>query len=286
MKKSIIISIIMMLLLVVLGGSVDAATFSVKASSNSVSVGEKINVTVTFGENASAVQFMLNYDSNKYEYIGKTSGGIYSAATKKFAYTSDDGINADLGNVTFTFKAKVTGHANFSISGAKIATASNTTKHEPGIANASISVTATKEESKPSEGGNSSNNNKPSNSNNSGNSSSNKKNNTSNTNKTSSSTTNTVNSENQTNEEETNGEEVENKVEEEQQEEKGEEVEKTEETATTSGDVQEEEKGFSKIFSNFFKWIGDNKKNIILYCLAIIVIIETILIILMIKSRK
>ena len=139
MKKSISIAIIMLLIVGILGGCVNAAS-SISTSTKSVKEGENVKITVSFGEKVSAAQFTLNFDSNKFEYVSKTSGGSFSGTTKKFAYTSEDGVTADLSSVTFTFKAKAEGSANFSISGLKISTATQT-KVTPSISSSSVNVT-------------------------------------------------------------------------------------------------------------------------------------------------
>ena len=139
MKKTISIAIIMTLMIAILGGCVNAAS-SISASTRNLKEGENVRITVSFGEKVSAAQFTLNFDSNKFTYVSKSSGGSFSGATKKFAYTSEDGVTADLSSVTFTFKAKSEGTANFSISGMKISTATQT-KITPAISSSSVSVT-------------------------------------------------------------------------------------------------------------------------------------------------
>lgn len=148
MKKSIILSIIIVFILGIMGGTVNAASAGISASTTSVTVGQNIAITVNFGEKTSASQFTLNYDSSKFTYVSKTSSGSFSTTTKRFAYANMDG-EADLGSVTFTFTAKEAGSVNFSISGLKISTASQDA-FAPTVSKSSVTVTAkAKEEPKP-----------------------------------------------------------------------------------------------------------------------------------------
>ena len=148
MKKIISSIIIIFMLIVSLGGVVNAASASVSASSKSVEVGSTVKVTVSFGQKVSAAQFTLNFDTSKLEYVSKSSGGLFSAATKRYGYNSEDGVTADLASVTFTFKAKAEGTANVSVGGLKISNETQT-GISASMANSSVAVTVKKKEEKP-----------------------------------------------------------------------------------------------------------------------------------------
>ncbi|MCI8481577.1 MAG: hypothetical protein HFJ27_00295 [Clostridia bacterium] len=115
------------------------------------------------------IEFGLNYDKSKFEYISASKGGFKS----KFSYVNMSSGEADTESVTLTFKAIATGNTSFTISNLKVATASQHSTSYP-VSNSSVSVTAKVKEtpSKPST------NNKPST-----NTSTNKNNNKNNTNK-------------------------------------------------------------------------------------------------------
>ena len=113
-KSTILIGIVMLITLFALCGNVDAAS-SIRASSSSVTVGKNVSVTVSFGQRESAAQFKLNYDKSKFDYVS-CSAGTYASVTNTFVYVNYEDV-ADLGSVTFTFKATATGKGTFSISG-------------------------------------------------------------------------------------------------------------------------------------------------------------------------
>ena len=72
LKNAITVFIIMMLVIVAIGGNVDAA--GMKASKSSVTVGQNVTVTVSFGEKVSAAQFKLGYDTGKFQYVSCSAG--------------------------------------------------------------------------------------------------------------------------------------------------------------------------------------------------------------------
>ncbi len=157
MKKSLIMTIIIFLLVGVLGGVVNAASARVSASASSVNIGETVRVTISIGEKAKMIEFSINYDKTKFDYVS-CSKGKYN---QKFSYVNGEG-NADTESITMTFKAKAAGTTNFTISNLKVATAGQKIPSYP-IANASASVTAkVKEEPKPTQPTTPSTNNKPS----------------------------------------------------------------------------------------------------------------------------
>lgn len=105
---------IILLTTIILCGSVNAAS-SIRASKSSITVGNTVSVTVSFGQKESAAQFKLNYDKSKFDYVS-CSAGSFGTATNSFVYINYEDV-ADLGSVTLTFRAKETGTGVFSISG-------------------------------------------------------------------------------------------------------------------------------------------------------------------------
>ncbi len=166
MKKVIKLLTIMIIAMLILGTSANAATVSMKTSSKTVTVNQTVSITVSFGEKLSAAQFKLNYDKNKFDYIS-CSTGDFGTGTNIWAYLSWTDT-ADMGSVTFKFKAKETGTGKFSISGvvpknANISSSSVTVKVEeaskPSTNSGSNSNSGSSSTSKPSS--NTNNNKKP-----------------------------------------------------------------------------------------------------------------------------
>lgn len=138
MKKSIMgVAIIAIILISMMMGSVNAA--SVTASNTEVKKGDIVTVSVKLDDAAKAVQFVLNYDATKFEYVEKsatttlgtptintkTAGVINLAATNPQETTNE---------VTLKFKAlENTDGASFTVSNFK------TNKSEV-LANTSVSV--------------------------------------------------------------------------------------------------------------------------------------------------
>lgn len=140
MKKTLTIAIVMILIIGMFSGVTNAASASVKASSSTVNKNDTVTITVSFGQKVSAAQFTLNFDSSKLEYVSKTGGGLFSTSTKKYGYTSDDGIVEDLSSVSFKFKAKTTGKTSVSVSGLKISVGSELGA-TASIGNSSVNIT-------------------------------------------------------------------------------------------------------------------------------------------------
>lgn len=107
-RKTKAILVMFCLLIVILSGSVSAASTTIRASASTVSNGKTVTVTVSFGENVSAAQFVLNFDESKYDYVSCSADDSYSEDSKYFAWINTSGV-ANLSNVKFTFKAKELG---------------------------------------------------------------------------------------------------------------------------------------------------------------------------------
>lgn len=122
MKKCVISAIILILTLGILSGNTIAASASISSSSRELKVGDKITVTVNFGQKVSAAQFTLNFDSNKLEYGSCYCSGDgiseFKPTTKRFGYI---GTKSDTSSVSFNFTARSTGSINISVSRLEIA---------------------------------------------------------------------------------------------------------------------------------------------------------------------
>lgn len=135
LKNAIIVFIVMMLILVATSSSVSAApVVSIRASKSSVTVGQNVTVTVSFGEKVSGAQFKLSYDTSKFDYVS-CSASTYAKETQRFVY-ANFADEDDLGSVTFTFKAKATGSVKFSISGVELSR-----NHSMGASSTSVNIT-------------------------------------------------------------------------------------------------------------------------------------------------
>lgn len=127
MKKCLTTALMTILALVVITGNVYAAVASISASNSEIKQGDTVNVIVSFGQNVSAAQFNLSYDTNQLEYVSYSCGGSgikeYSSSAKKFGYAA---TKADISSVSFKFKTKTLGDAKVSIHNLEISTDTQT----------------------------------------------------------------------------------------------------------------------------------------------------------------
>lgn len=84
----------------------------------------------------SAAQFKLSFDASKFDYAS-VSAGSYNPGTNTYVYLNYEDV-ADLGSVTFSFRAKATGTGAFNISGAKLSGGSTVV----GASSTSVTVAA------------------------------------------------------------------------------------------------------------------------------------------------
>lgn len=110
-------------------------------------------MTVSFSEKVSAAQFKLSFDTSKFENP-TVSAGTYNPSTNTYVYLNYQDI-ADLGSVTFSFKAKAVGTGSFHISG--IVLSSNTATL--GTSSTSVTVEKAKAPSQNNSGNKKPNNN-------------------------------------------------------------------------------------------------------------------------------
>lgn len=153
MKKSISIAIIMLLIVGILGGCVNAASvnINVKASTNSINIGDIVKVTVSFSSPVSTASFSLNYDNSKLQYESDTIGGTNTGSSVKVDYIDIINLKA-ISSATFTFKAKAEGTATCKVSGvvASDAEANELSASIKSSATITIVDNTKKEEEKPS----------------------------------------------------------------------------------------------------------------------------------------
>lgn len=114
-KKMMTILIVFILSLIFLSSGVNAASTKISTSASKVAIGKTVSITVNFGEKVSAAQFVLNFDTGKFDYVSH-SVGSYNKDTKYFAW-ADNGAANSLQSVKFTFRAKELGSGSFNISG-------------------------------------------------------------------------------------------------------------------------------------------------------------------------
>lgn len=114
-RKLIIMTIAIGFIVFLCQGKVDAATVNVRASKNQVTVEDTVSVTVSISEKVAGGQFKLNYDSNKFKFVSKSSGS-FNESTKIWADADLTGASS-ISSVVFTFKATAVGSGNFSLSG-------------------------------------------------------------------------------------------------------------------------------------------------------------------------
>lgn len=146
LKKSLIILVMMLAALILWTGKASAASASIGAT-KSIIVGQNVLVTVNFGEKMKAIQFNLKYDTSKLDFISVNVGG-YGAGTQSFIYANSFDT-ADVSSVTFTFKSKASGTANFTASGFILSNAT-----QDGLGASGVSATTTinaKQQPKPEE---------------------------------------------------------------------------------------------------------------------------------------
>lgn len=136
-KKISTILIVFLLSLIILSSSVNAASTTISTSASRVAVGKNVSITVNFGEKVSAAQFVLEFDTSKFEYVSNSLGGTYSKDTKRFAWV-DSGASNSASSVRFTFKANALGSGNFSISKLVLSDEGN------NISKSSVAVTVQK----------------------------------------------------------------------------------------------------------------------------------------------
>lgn len=143
MRKSLVISIIMFLIIGMWAGTVNAASAGISSSISKVQLGEEVKITVSFDSKVSAVQFKLNFDSAKFEYVSNSADeDAYSPDTKKFAHAKS---KPSITNVQFVFRAKKEGKIEFKLTEMKLKVDPKQEEPTvPSISKNTVAVTAEK----------------------------------------------------------------------------------------------------------------------------------------------
>lgn len=119
MKKNVVkIFFLLFVLLASINSIIFASTLNLKIDTNKEKIkkGEEIKVTVSWSEAMQAADFSLKYDTNKLEYVNCDLEEIFinnniEAGEVKTAWFSIN--NEDKTEITYTFKAKKSGKAEF-----------------------------------------------------------------------------------------------------------------------------------------------------------------------------
>jgi len=119
LKKIYMVVIAFVAILVMLGGVVNAASLTLKTTTDKkeLAVGEKITLTVDWTDGMQAADFILNYDKDKVEFESSSIGEDYltnDSANGKVKVVWISLNDKDMTKITFTFKTKAEGEANFS----------------------------------------------------------------------------------------------------------------------------------------------------------------------------
>lgn len=157
LKKVLIGLVMALLMMIILSGKTDAASVNIKATPSQVENGKNVTVTVSFAEKVRAAQFKLSYDTGKFNLVSRSAGTLGANGTFLFADQSYDKDNPDtIASVTFTFTAKATGSAKFSISNIVLPVSYTT-----GSTSASVTVVQPSNNNNNNNSNNTNNNKKP-----------------------------------------------------------------------------------------------------------------------------
>lgn len=117
--KNKILKVIMFLIIILMLMQIKifALTLNVKSNKKDAIVGDKIKVTVSWNEGMQAADYSLKYDKEKLDYLKSSIDDVYVSDNEetgdlKTAWFSMD--NKDLKEITYIFKVKKSGTAEFS----------------------------------------------------------------------------------------------------------------------------------------------------------------------------
>ena len=119
MKKVVVFIAVMVITLLVSVNCIYATSLNleVKTDKNTAQIGDNITVTVDWKDGMQAADYILKYDSEKLDYISSSISDTYinksQAGTIGISWFSGDDTN--LSKMTFTFKVKKEGTADFSV---------------------------------------------------------------------------------------------------------------------------------------------------------------------------
>lgn len=142
MKKTYI-SIFLFFSIIFISGIVQAASVSLSASPSSVTVGNEFTVSANLsGASIASLSVKIGVDTSKVEYVSGPASSSFRNGTAIYTWTDPQGGLAPLTGgtiVTFKFRAKDTGTANFSVSGSFYD--ANEQGITPSFAGTSINIT-------------------------------------------------------------------------------------------------------------------------------------------------
>lgn len=141
--KKIYISILLFLSLIFITGIAQAASVNLTASPSSVTVGNEFTVSANLsGASIASLSVRIGVDTSKVDYVSGPASSSFRNGTAIYTWTDPQGGLAPLTGgtiVTFRFRAKSEGTANFSVSGSFYDANEQTVT--PTYAGTSISIT-------------------------------------------------------------------------------------------------------------------------------------------------
>lgn len=137
MKKILSAIIIMISTIFIFITTVNAASINI----SSAIVDKNVSVTVNFGQKVGAATIDLKYDASKFTYVSVSNGKANNSnGNVRVVYFDSTGGDNPIGGITFTFKAKQVGDANFSASVTGMATPDSSKKLPNATANKSVKI--------------------------------------------------------------------------------------------------------------------------------------------------
>lgn len=141
MKKTYI-SIFLFFSIIFISGIVQASSVSLSASPSSVTVGNEFTVSANLtGASIASLSLKIGVDTSKVDYVSGPASSSFRNGTAIYTWTDPQGGLAPLTGgtiVTFRFRAKSEGTANFSVSGSFYD--ANEQGVTPGFAGTSINI--------------------------------------------------------------------------------------------------------------------------------------------------
>lgn len=119
--KKLYISIFLFFSIIFVSEMVQAASVNLSTNSNSVTVGNEFTVSASLsGASVASLSIKIGVDTSKVEYVSGPASSSFRNGTAIYTWTDPQGGLSPLTGgtiVTFRFRAKETGTANFSVSG-------------------------------------------------------------------------------------------------------------------------------------------------------------------------
>ena len=119
--KKLYISIFLFLNIIFISGMVQAASVNLSTSASSITVGNEFTVSANLsGASVASLSVRIGVDTSKVEYVSGPASSSFRNGTALYTWTDPQGGLSPLTGgtiVTFRFRAKAEGTANFSVSG-------------------------------------------------------------------------------------------------------------------------------------------------------------------------